>query len=86
MNLVSLTLHVQDERPSLALDIATQVVVVLKLKLRGEGNFNRQFRVSRDNSLHWSHFERVTKVWVTAHALFSEVECERNVLLVNDFN
>ena len=43
MNLVSLALYVKDKRPGLALDIAAQVVVVLKLKLRGKCDFNGQF-------------------------------------------
>ena len=40
MDLVAFSFDVQDEGSGLPLDVALQVVVVLELELRSEGNLN----------------------------------------------
>jgi len=57
MNLIALTFDIENERPSLSLDVTAQVIVVLQFKLGSECNLNWQLGVSWNHTLHWSHFK-----------------------------
>jgi len=46
MNLVAFAFNIEDERTSLSLDIARQVVVIGELEFRSKLNFNRKIRLS----------------------------------------
>jgi hypothetical protein len=84
VDLVAFTFDVEDKRASFAFDIANQVVVVGKLKFREELDLKWEVALGWHDTGHRSHTQRITEVSSSTNALLREVECERNVFLVND--
>jgi len=84
VDLVTLALHIQNQGPSLPLDVAGQIIVVLELILGLEQHLHRDLRLGWDHSRHWAHSQRFTEVGTAFHALLCEAEAEGNVLLVDE--
>ena len=84
VDLVTLALNIQNQRSSLPLDVAGQIIIVLELILGLEQHLHRHLRLGWNHSGHWAHSERVAKVRTAFHALLGEAEAEGNVLLVDE--
>lgn len=83
VNLVALTLDIEDQRACLALNVTNQIVVVGKLELWLEYDLDGYLRAWGYNSGHGADSERITVLGAALYTLLGEVEAEGDLLLVD---